>query len=120
MGPEPGVPRKPNVTDLPGAMSFVHPDEERLPEGEDVGRFEYHGTRADDPNDIYSHEHRRELRGGRVFAAWLNHDDSRAVNTMVVRHRENGRAYLKYYMVDFGSLLGSGTRFPNAIQSGRE
>jgi hypothetical protein len=93
---------------------------ERLVRGADMGRFEYHGTRSDDPNDIYPHEHRRELRGSRVFAAWLNHDDSRAVNTMVVRHRENGRAYLKYYMVDFGSLLGSGTRFPNAIQSGRE
>ena len=85
-----------------------------------MGRFEYHGTRDDDPNDIYPHEHRRELRGSRVFAAWLNHDDSRAVNTMVVRQREGGRAYLKDHMVDFGSLLGSGTRFPNAVQSGHE
>ena len=93
---------------------------ERFLEGRDVGRFEYHGTRADDPNDIYPHEHRRELRGSRVFAAWLNHDDSRAVNTMVMRHTEDGRGYLKYYVVDFGSLLGSGTRMPNAAHSGRE
>ncbi len=93
---------------------------ERLVRGADMGRFEYHGTRDDDPNDIYPHEHRRELRGSRVFAAWLDHDDSRAVNTMVVRQREAGRAYLKYYMVDFGSLLGSGTRFPNPVQSGHE
>ena len=93
---------------------------ERFREGEDVGRFEYHGTRADDPNDIHPHEHRRELRGSRVFAAWLNHDDSRAVNTMVMRHVDSGRGYLKYYMVDFGSLLGSATRFPNAAPSGRE
>jgi len=93
---------------------------ERLTRGADMGRFEYHGTRNDDPNDIYPHEHRRELRGSRVFAAWLNHDDSRAVNTMVVRHIENRRAFLRYYMVDFGSLLGSGTRFPNRMQSGHE
>lgn len=93
---------------------------ERFQDGQDVGRFEYHGTRADDPNDIYPHEHRRELRGSRVFAAWLNHDDSRAINTMVMRHVEGDRGYLKYYMVDFGSLLGSATRFPNASQSGRE
>lgn len=93
---------------------------ERFLEGADVGRFEYHGTRDDDPNDIYPHEHRRELRGSRVFAAWLNHDDSRAVNTMVMRHLEKGRGYLKYYMVDFGSLLGSATRFPNSPQSGHE
>ena len=38
----------------------------------------YFGTRPDDPNDIYPHEHRRELRANRVFCAWLNHDDSRA------------------------------------------
>jgi hypothetical protein len=93
---------------------------ERFLEGADVGRFEYHGTRDDDPNDIYPHEHRRELRASRVFAAWLNHDDSRAVNTMVMRHSERGRGYMKYYMVDFGSLLGSATRFPNAVQSGHE
>jgi hypothetical protein len=93
---------------------------ERFQEGEDLGRFEYHGTRADDPNDIYPHEHRRELRGSRVFAAWLDHDDSRAVNTMVMRHEENGKGYLKYYVVDFGSLLGSGTRFPNSPRSGHE
>jgi hypothetical protein len=93
---------------------------ERFLDGDDMGRFEYHGTRADDPNDIYPHEHRRELRGSRVFAAWLNHDDSRAINTMVLRHREGGKAYLKYYVVDFGSLLGSATRFEDAPQSGRE
>ena len=93
---------------------------ERFLDGDDMGRFEYHGTRTDDPNDIYPHEHRRELRGSRVFAAWLNHDDSRAVNTMVMRHREGDRAHLKYYIVDFGSLLGSATRFADSAQSGRE
>ena len=93
---------------------------ERRGYGDDMGRFEYHGLRPDDPNDIYPHEHRRELRGSRVFAAWLNHDDSRAVNTQVLRHRESGRSYLKYYLVDFGSLLGSATRFPNVPQSGHE
>jgi hypothetical protein len=93
---------------------------ERFLDGDDLGRFEYHGTRADDPNDIYPHEHRRELRGSRVFAAWLNHDDSRAVNTMVLRHREGGKSYLKYYIVDFGSILGSATRFEDPPQAGRE
>jgi hypothetical protein len=107
-----------NAARLPNGRIRV--SAERLGVGADRGRFEYHGTRDDDPNDIYPHEHRRELRGSRVFAAWLDHDDSRAVNTMVVRHIERGRAYLKYYMVDFGSLLGSGTRFPNAVQSGHE
>ncbi len=107
-----------NAARLPNGRIRV--SAERLTRAADMGRFEYHGTRHDDPNDIYPHEHRRELRGSRVIAAWLNHDDSRAVNSMVVRHIEAGRAHLKYYMVDFGSLLGSATRFPNAVQSGHE
>ena len=107
-----------NAARLPNG--HIRVSAERLTRGADMGRFEYHGTRNDDPNDIYPHEHRRELRGSRVIGAWLNHDDSRAVNTMVVRHIEKGRAYLKYYMVDFGSLMGSATRFPNAVQNGHE
>ena len=54
----------------------------RFAEGRPVGYFKYYGTRPDDPNDIHPHEHRRELRANRVFAAWLNHDDSRGINSL--------------------------------------
>src|SRR5687768_16243971 len=40
----------------------------RFAEGRPVGYFKYYGTRPDDPNDIHLHEHRRELRGNRVFS----------------------------------------------------
>ncbi len=86
----------------------------RFEEGQDVGNFEYYGTRADDPNDIHPHEHRRELRANRVFAAWLAHDDSRALNTRNLRKREDGRVYIEHFMYDFGATLGSATRFPDA------
>jgi hypothetical protein len=89
-------------------------------EGEDVGNFEYHGTRADDPNDIHPHEHRRELRANRVFAAWLAHDDSRAVNTRNLRFKEAGRAFIRHYMYDFGAILGSATRFAEPATNNHE
>ena len=89
-------------------------------EGRGMGQFRYYGTRPDDPNDIYAHEHRRELRGNRVLAAWINHDDSRANNTLDMLVGPEGRKYIKHYMFDFGSVLGSGTRFANSRQSGRE
>ena len=54
----------------------------RFADGMPLGYFKYYGTRPDDPNDIHPHEHRRELRGSRVFAAWLNHDDSRGINSL--------------------------------------
>ncbi len=92
----------------------------RFVEGKDMGPFEYHGTRPDDPNDIHPHEDRRELRGNRVFAAWLNHDDSRAVNSLDMLVRSNGRGVFRHYMYDFGAVLGSATRFPDPPENGRE
>jgi hypothetical protein len=84
----------------------------RFHDGEPAGNFQYFGTRSDDPNDIHPHEHRRELRANRVFAAWLAHDDSRAVNTLDLLVAANGRKHVRHYMYDFGATLGSATRFP--------
>ena len=66
------------------------------------------------------HEHRRELRAARVFGAWLNHDDSRGVNSLDMLESRNGRAYIKHYMFDFGSILGSGTVFAQRHRAGNE
>ena len=92
----------------------------RFAAGSPLGQFRYFGTRPDDPNDIVPHEHRRELRANRVFTAWLNHDDSRAINTLDVLVERDGRQVVQHYMFDFGSTLGSATRFPDNAQSGRE
>ena len=79
----------------------------RFVEGRPMGNFTHFGTRTDDPNDIYPHEHRRELRANRVFAAWINHDDSRALNTLDMLVGDKGKASIKHYMFDFGAILGS-------------
>ena len=81
----------------------------RFADGAPLGNFRYYGTRPDDPNDIVLHEHRRELRGARVFGAWLNHDDSRGINSLDMLMDTNGVRWVKHYMFDFGSILGSGT-----------
>jgi hypothetical protein len=80
--------------------------------GKPLGPFEYHGTRPDDPNDIFPHENRRELRGLRLMAAWLNHDDSRSINTLDMLVSEGERRFIRHYLIDFGSTLGSGTWGP--------
>ncbi len=88
--------------------------------GRPVGNFRYYQTRPDDPNDIVAHEHRRELRGARVFGAWLNHDDSRGVNSLDMLVDEGARRYIKHYMFDFGSIMGSGTVFAQRHRAGNE
>jgi hypothetical protein len=92
----------------------------RFADGRYLGPFRYYGTRPDDPNDTVPHEHRRELRGNRVFAAWLNHDDSRAGNSLDMLVSEGGRTFVKHYMFDFGSILGSGTNDPDHPWVGSE
>lgn len=88
--------------------------------GEELGPFRYHGTRKDDPNDVVPHEHRRDLRGLFVFCAWLGHDDSRAINTYDALFEENGLRYIKHYLIDFGSILGSASTKANSARSGHE
>ncbi len=88
--------------------------------GRPLGHFRYYGTRPDDPNDIFPHEHRRELRGLSVFAAWLNHDDSRSINTLDVLVPDGSRSTIKHYLLDFGSTLGSGSTQAQTARAGNE
>ena len=75
--------------------------------GKPIGPFLYVGTRSDDPNDVVPHEHRRELRALRVFAAWTNHVDSKAINSLDTLVTENGKAVVRHHLIDFGSTMGS-------------
>ena len=88
--------------------------------GRPLGPFRYYGTRPDDPNDIFPHEHRRELRGLSVFAAWLNHDDSRSINTLDTLVTEGGRSLVRHHLIDFGSTLGSGSTQAQTTRAGNE
>jgi hypothetical protein len=106
------TPREPNGTHRATAS--------RLIAGDILHSFRYYGTRADDPNDIVPHEHRRSLRGLHVFCAWLAHDDSRAINTLDVLVKEGPLQYIKHFLIDFGSTLGSASTKANSPRSGFE
>ena len=88
--------------------------------GRPVGRIKFHGTRADDPNDVIPHEHRRELRGYFVFAAWLNHVDAKGINSLSTLITENQRSFIRHYLLDFGSALGSAAVGPREGWEGYE
>lgn len=88
--------------------------------GKVLGPFDFEGTRKDDPNDLIPHQHRRELRGLQVVAAWLNHIDTKQANSMDTYITENGKAYVKHYLIDFGTCLGSGGHGPQPKKRGHE
>jgi hypothetical protein len=88
--------------------------------GESIGPFRYDGTRSDDPNDIVPHEHRRDLRGLYVFSAWLNNTDVKAENTLDTVVEENGKRFIRHFLLDFGSALGSDGDYPKDARFGHE
>ncbi len=88
--------------------------------GTPVGQFRYYGTRGDDPNDLYPHERRRPLRALRVFAAWLSHNDTKALNSFDAYVEDNGRRYVRHYLLDFGATLGSGSTHVKRRRAGYE
>lgn len=106
------VPRRPDGTVQVLASRFL--------EGTPLGPFVYIETRKDDANDVFPHENRRELRGLQVFSAWLNHDDSRSVNSLDTFIEEGERGYVRHHLIDFGSTLGSGSIEPQSRRGGNE
>jgi hypothetical protein len=100
-----------------GRIRFVA---SRAIEGKPIGPFRFAGTRSDDPNDNIPHEDRRDLRGLAIFSAWLNHTDSKAGNTLDVIVEENGVKFVKHYLLDFGSSLGSDSIAPKDARDGYE
>ncbi|HSO30924.1 MAG TPA: hypothetical protein VLT33_00370 [Labilithrix sp.] len=81
--------------------------------GRTLGPFTYDGKRSDDPNDVIAHEDRRDLRGARVIAAWLNHFDSREQNSMDTwmaldaKNADSAPGHIRHWYIDLGDCFGS-------------
>jgi hypothetical protein len=89
----------------------------RFPHGKLIGPWRYMGTRGDDPNDAYPHEHRREIRGLYVIAAWINHADMKEENTLDAYLPDEG--IVKHYLFDFGAAMGSNSTGPSNPRGGQ-
>ncbi|MGE0462911.1 MAG: hypothetical protein AB7Q16_16230 [Vicinamibacterales bacterium] len=110
-----GRKRRFTAADVERALALVHRNADgtyraiasKAIEGRPVGEFLYYGTRADDPNDVVPHEDRRELRGMRVFAAWIDRKDAKPGNTLDTLVTVDGHTVVRHYLLDFGSSLGA-------------
>jgi len=80
--------------------------------GKPVGPFHWKGRRDDDPFDTVRHDNRRELRGLRVIAAWLDHFDTKQLNTLDMYVEDGGKHHIRHYLIDFASTLGAGATGP--------
>ena len=82
--------------------------------GYNLGQFRYEGTRKDDPNDVVPHEDRRELRGARLVAAWIDWFDSREGNTLDTwlpddkkSQPDSSPGHVVHYVIGTSAALGS-------------
>jgi len=90
----------------PGPGGTLRVSTSRFISGKAIGTWRTEGTRKDDPNDVIPHEDRRDLRGERFLAAWVNHWDSRGPNTFDTFVPAKGGGYVLHYFLDFSDSLG--------------
>lgn len=92
----------------------------RFLKGKPVGEWRFDGRRKDDPEDLIPHQHRREIRGLWTVAAWLNHADCSARNTLDMWVTEGGRSFVRHHLLDFGACLGSASVDRHSYRTGHE
>jgi hypothetical protein len=126
--PPSGNDRRFKQADIRGMLRRAHRDPDgsyrviasKALDGRPLGGFRFYGTRSDDPNDLIPHEHRRELRAYGTYAAWVNHVDSKSINTLDTLVQQDGRHVVRHHLLDFGSTIGSAGVYPREAFEGWE
>jgi hypothetical protein len=121
-----GVERPMRQSDITGVLANVPRNDRgelravasRFVDGKAIGPFRFHGVRTDDPNDIVPHEHRRDLRGLQVFNAWLNHSDSKSLNSLDTLVEDKGKQYIRHHLIDFSAAFGAEAFGPKSPRGG--
>ena len=90
-------------------------------EGKPIGHIDMSGRRPDDPNDLYRHRNRRELRGLYVLMSWLNSwdtKDQQSLDTFI--ETKDSLGYVRHHLLDLGASLGAAAEGAKAERTGYE
>jgi hypothetical protein len=90
-------------------------------EGKPIGHIDMRARRPDDPNDLYKHRNRRELRGLYVLMSWLNSWDTKdhqSLDTFV--ETKDSLGYVRHHLLDLGASLGAAAEGAKALPTGYE
>ena len=92
----------------------------RFADGIPLGYFKYYGTRPDDPERHPSaRAPPRAARQPRVRRLAESRRLARAQQPRHARGARGGRAHIRHYMFDFGSIMGSGSVFAQVPRAGQ-
>ena len=89
--------------------------------GTPVGPINMRGRRRDDPNDRFTHMHRRELRGLYVLMSWVNSWDTKDHQSLeMFEPPKSDRGHVRHYLLDVGASLGAAAAGPKPDPVGFE
>ena len=54
----------------------------------------------------------------RVFAAWVNHNDSKSLNSLDMLVEQNGAKFIKHHLIDFSAVFGAEAFEPKSPRAG--
>jgi len=90
-------------------------------EGKPIGPISMRSRLEDDPNDLYQHRNRRELRGLYVLCSWVGSwdtKDQQSLGTFV--ETTDSLGYVRHSLLDFGASLGAAAEGPRPPTRGYE